>query len=109
MYYNVSLALYYCLVIAKIWREFQLQKIRIYLHGVPILLGLGLSFGGLPFYEAIAYVCHVAPPPGGQLWAVLLFVILAMASSIASRRDSILDSSGGIFDTLDRPLILQRT
>ena len=51
IFYNVSLATYYYLVVQWNWKESQLRKISTWLHVPPIVLGLALSFGSLPFYE----------------------------------------------------------
>lgn len=84
VFYNVSLAVYYLLVIAYSWREFQLQKIQVFLHGIPVTIGLGLAFGGIPSYEVFEYGCHLLPPPAGDLWPVLVFVVLPLGFSIAA-------------------------
>eukprot|EP00567_Pseudictyota_dubia_P008441 CAMPEP_0197439474 /NCGR_PEP_ID=MMETSP1175-20131217/6205_1 /TAXON_ID=1003142 /ORGANISM="Triceratium dubium, Strain CCMP147" /LENGTH=1214 /DNA_ID=CAMNT_0042969395 /DNA_START=77 /DNA_END=3721 /DNA_ORIENTATION=- len=88
IFYNVSLALYYTLVISKGWREFQLQKIQMYMHGLPLLVGVGLALGGLPVYDWIDYACHIQPfdPNNGktQLWPVLVFVVVPLGLSIMS-------------------------
>lgn len=84
IFYNVSLSLYFFLVVARNWREFQLKKIRLYMHVLPVLVGLGLSFGAIPSYQFLVYGCHLAPPPQGDLWAVLVFVVVPLGLSIAS-------------------------
>lgn len=89
VFYNVSLALYYVLVISQGWKELQLKKIRPYMHIVPVTVGLGLAFGGLSVYHWIEYGCHIQPftiddedDEKGDLWAVLVFVVLPLGLSI---------------------------
>lgn len=84
IFYNVSLAVYYVLVVVHSWREFQLMKVRLYMHALPLLLGLGLAFGGIPIYSAMEYSCHVLPPPDGPLWQVLVFVVLPVDIAIVA-------------------------
>ena len=67
IFYNVSLALYYLLVVLYNWREFQLKKIRLYMHLVPVLLGLGLALGAIPSYHWLEYGCHILPLPDGDI------------------------------------------
>ncbi|CAB9527065.1 expressed unknown protein [Seminavis robusta] len=82
VFMNVSLSIYYLLVIVFDWREFQLQKVRIYMHAIPILVGLGLALGGIPIYSWFEYACHLLPPPDGELWVSLVFVVLPLGISI---------------------------
>ncbi|CAB9503330.1 expressed unknown protein [Seminavis robusta] len=82
VFFNVSLAIYYVLVVAQGWKEFQLQKIRLYLLSGPVVVGLGLAFGALPIYHWLEYGCHIEPLPEGELWSVLVFVVLPLGLSI---------------------------
>ena len=88
IFYNVSLAFYYVMVVAYGRKEFQLKAIQHYLHGFPLLIGFGLAFGAIPRYHWIEYGCHILPhSPNykeGELWAVLVFVVLPLGFSIAS-------------------------
>ena len=59
-----------------------MKQISIYLHGLPLLLGFGLAFGGLPLYHSFGYGCHILPPPDGEIWASLVFVVLPIGISI---------------------------
>ena len=47
MTYNVSLAIYYILVITYGWKEIRIIKIEKYLHALPILAGFGTGFTAL--------------------------------------------------------------
>ena len=82
--YNVSLAMYYLLVIIRSWRERKLRKIRLFLHGPLLLVGFGLAFGGLPFYAGFDYVCHLAPDleRGDNLWKVFVFTVVPIGFSM---------------------------
>eukprot|EP00797_Seminavis_robusta_P008854 Sro162_g072850.2 (725) ;mRNA; r:45997-48171 len=82
VFFNVSLAIYYVLVVAQGWKEFQLQKIRLYLLSGPVVVGLGLAFGALPIYHWLEYGCHIETPPEGELWSALVFVVLPLGISI---------------------------
>ena len=82
IFYNVSLALYYVLVVAYGWREFHIRKIRLFLHAFPVALGLGLSLGAIPSYHWLEYGCHILPIPDGDLWSVLVFLVVPLGLSI---------------------------
>jgi hypothetical protein len=82
VFYNVSLAVYYLLVIVYAWRERGLVKIRHYLHGFPITFGVVLAFGGIPVYDWFEYGCHLLPPPDGDMAAVWMFAVGPIGISI---------------------------
>lgn len=84
VFYNVSLAFYYVLVISYSWREFQLQKVRIYLHAIPLTIGFGLAFGGITSYGYLEYGCHLTPHEDAEdpVWQVMVFVVLPLGLSI---------------------------
>lgn len=81
---NVSLAIYYVLTIARGWKEFQLRKIRLYLHGLPVVTGIGLACGAISNYHWIEYGCHILPPPEGDMLPILLFAVIPLGLSIIS-------------------------
>ena len=62
IFFNISLCLYYTLVIVYGWRDHQLGKIKRQLFLAPVTVGVGLSLAGIPFYESVVYACHIAPP-----------------------------------------------
>jgi len=101
IFYNVSLTLYYTLVISKGWREFQLRKIRLYMHLTPFLVGAGLALGGLTSYHWIEYGCHIQPfdkgQEGGELWQVLVFIVIPLGLSIISITCSMAAVYFGVF------------
>lgn len=80
VFYNVSLGVYYALVVAYGWREFQLRKIRLWMHILPLLLGVGLALGAIPSYHWFEYGCHILPTNNIP---VLVFVVLPLGISIA--------------------------
>lgn len=82
VFYNTSLAVYYLLVIKYGWKEFQLKKIQLYMHLLPVIVGVGLALGAIPVYHWIEYGCHLEPYPVGELWSVLVFAVLPLGLSI---------------------------
>ena len=84
IFYNVSLGIYYTLVVAYGWKEFQLRRIRVYMHIGPLLVGFGLAFGAIASYHWFEYGCHILPTSDGPLWQVLVFVILPLGISIGA-------------------------
>jgi hypothetical protein len=61
--YNGSLSIFYLLVIRYGWKEDQLKRIEPFLHGVPILWGLGTGIAGLclTLFNSANLWCWVAP------------------------------------------------
>ena len=57
-YVNVSLAVYYLLVINMDWKEHQMKKIRIWLFIAPITVGLSFALAGIPFYDNTILWCN---------------------------------------------------
>jgi hypothetical protein len=84
VFYNVSLAIYYLLVIVYSWKERNLVEIREYLHGIPIMVGVVLAFGGIPVYDWFEYGCHLLPPPDGSMAMVLVLAVGPIGFSIVS-------------------------
>ena len=88
IFYNVSLAIYYVMVVAYNRKESQLKAIQHYLHGFPLLLGIGLALGAIPKYHWIDYGCHILPYSPkyneGELWPVLVFIAVPLGFSIVA-------------------------
>ena len=96
--YNISLAIYYILVIVKGWKENRVSKIEKYLHAIPILAGLGTGFAGLALklYNGAGWICWIAPAPNNperhnpnygifrlaflyaDAWAIIIFLAICM-------------------------------
>jgi hypothetical protein len=55
----MALSVYYFLVITKGMRESQLRRLKYWFHVPTLLVGFGLAFAGIPFYENIFVVCHI--------------------------------------------------
>jgi len=46
------------------------------------MVGCGLAFAGIPFYDWYVYGCHLRPPPFGPLWMVMVFAVLPLGFSV---------------------------
>jgi len=57
-YMNVSLAVYYYLVIKQSWSETRLKKVRWVLFLVPVAVGLAWAFAGINFYDSLNLWCN---------------------------------------------------
>jgi hypothetical protein len=79
VFYNVSLSAYYVLVIVYGWREADLRRIRLWLHVIPLLLGIGLALAGLPIYDWMEYGCMM---PIHERWSSLVFGVVPLGLSI---------------------------
>jgi hypothetical protein len=87
VFYAMSLAFYYYLVIALGWKEFQLRKILLAFHGLPLIVGFTLAFAAIPQYDLMVYVCHLEPASSngdGELWPILVFVVIPLSIAIVS-------------------------
>jgi len=97
--YNISLAVYYLLVVVKGWKEKRVEQVERYLHAAPIVAGLGTSFTalGLKLFNGAGWICWIAPglpnhperhnPSFGvfrlaflyaDAWAIILFLAVVM-------------------------------
>lgn len=84
VFYTVSLMAYYVLVVVYGWRESKLKSVQFYLHGLPWILGFVLAFGGLPIYHWIEFVCYILPPPEGDYWPVMIFIVIPIGFSLVA-------------------------
>ena len=73
MFYNLSLSLYFFMVIVLRWREKFLRQILVGAHVGVIATGLGMSIGALPYIEAQFGVCGILPPLTASQWQISLF------------------------------------
>jgi hypothetical protein len=76
LFYNVTLSVYYLLVIVYGMRETQVKKYRLYLTVAPVLAALVMAFKGLPYYTNILLMCSVAPPPEQETWGPIIGFVL---------------------------------
>ena len=78
IFYNISLSVYYKLVIVHTWRNDRLRQIQGRFHIVPIALALVLAFGSIPFYRPSITYCHffVEPSVEPVETAVALFAFI---------------------------------
>lgn len=98
--YNISLAIYYLLVVVRGWKEHRVAGVEKYLHAFPIAAGLGTGITGLvmKLYNGAGWICWIAPglpnhperhnPNYGvfrlaflyaDAWAIILFLAATMA------------------------------
>eukprot|EP00565_Helicotheca_tamesis_P009073 CAMPEP_0185728338 /NCGR_PEP_ID=MMETSP1171-20130828/3716_1 /TAXON_ID=374046 /ORGANISM="Helicotheca tamensis, Strain CCMP826" /LENGTH=823 /DNA_ID=CAMNT_0028397037 /DNA_START=55 /DNA_END=2526 /DNA_ORIENTATION=+ len=59
---NVSMAIYYLLVITYGWPERRLMNVRLMLFACPIAVGLAFAFAGIPFYGNLILWCNNTAP-----------------------------------------------
>jgi hypothetical protein len=57
-YMNVSLSVYYLLMIKYAWPESKIKKWKTPLFACPILVGTIFAFAGLPFYDNMILFCN---------------------------------------------------
>ena len=96
--YNISLAIYYLLVIVRGWKQKDVSEVEKYLHALPILAGFGTGFAGLvlKLYNGAGWICWIAPSPNNperdnklygifrlaflyaDAWAIIIFLSMGM-------------------------------
>jgi hypothetical protein len=80
MFYNVTLSIYYMMVIVYGLRETQMQKYAPYLLVPPIVIALAMAFAGLSLYQPIDLMCSIAPPPeASSWWPIIGFTLFPVA------------------------------
>jgi len=52
-----------------------LQKHQWWMHGIPLTIGIGLAFAGIPFYENVVVGCHVSIPPYASWYPTIIFTL----------------------------------
>jgi hypothetical protein len=57
-YMNVSLSFYYLLILKFGWSESRIDRLRAWLFGVPIVIGLTFAFAGIPYYDNMILWCN---------------------------------------------------
>lgn len=60
IFYNLGLSLYFMMIICNGWKEHDFRPRMKYVHAVILVCGIGLAFGGLPFYGAQFGTCYVS-------------------------------------------------
>jgi hypothetical protein len=60
--YNMSLSFYFLMVVRYGMKEYQMKKLRLWLHVPALVLGFALAFAGIPYYEKLSYGCYIRPP-----------------------------------------------
>jgi hypothetical protein len=70
--YHIPLSIYFLLSIGYAWRESALRKAAIWFHAPLLIVGLGLAFGGLPFYSYTPAACWMPVPPLTNTYAYIL-------------------------------------
>jgi hypothetical protein len=77
---SMMLSLYFTFVIVDNWKERQVQKIRKWMHIVPIVAGFSLAFAGIPHYQNSIVMCYIAPYPIEEDWTnSLVFAMIPIA------------------------------
>ncbi|KAL3938619.1 MAG: hypothetical protein SGBAC_006513 [Bacillariaceae sp.] len=72
-FFNISLSIYYVLVVVHGWKDHQLKKARPFLLSVPVVCAMILASGGIPFYDAIWVGCWFVPRPYTDDWSAFGF------------------------------------
>lgn len=80
--YQISLSSYFLFVIYYGWQETKINRYTCFFH-IPLLIGLGLAFAGLPFYENMIFLCYI--PRGDQSGSyaeILIFLFIPLSLSV---------------------------
>jgi len=81
-YINVSLSVYYLLVIKMGKREQQMKKYRMWLFVCPITVGLAFAFAGIPFYDNMILWCNNAASWWPEIPVALAILIATVIMTI---------------------------
>ena len=83
MYYNACLSLYFMLVIAYNWKEFQFQNILPRVHVAIGVVGFSMALGSIPFVGSSGSqfgICSLLKPPAiSSMWPIALFVTVPIS------------------------------
>ena len=71
--YNLALSTYFYLTLAREWSEDRVRHIQYWLLGMPLVCGLALAFGAIPYYRNVFVFCHIDLPPSAPTWYPVLF------------------------------------
>jgi len=74
---NVSLSVYYLMIIKFGWNDDRLKKFRIWFYVCPIVTGLAFAFAGIPFYTNMILWCN----NGAKWWPEIPVIISIIAAT----------------------------
>eukprot|EP00550_Attheya_septentrionalis_P002410 CAMPEP_0198280698 /NCGR_PEP_ID=MMETSP1449-20131203/727_1 /TAXON_ID=420275 /ORGANISM="Attheya septentrionalis, Strain CCMP2084" /LENGTH=1194 /DNA_ID=CAMNT_0043976127 /DNA_START=257 /DNA_END=3841 /DNA_ORIENTATION=+ len=80
-YLNAALSVNYLLMLKYGWSESKMLKIRPWLFGIPVVIGLVFAFAGLPYYDNVILWCNNAnanPWPHLPMTFAIVFVTVIM-------------------------------
>jgi hypothetical protein len=66
IFYNMSLSVYFLMVVRYGMKEHQIKKLRLWLHVPALVVGFALAFAGIPLYERLQFGCYIMPPPRAE-------------------------------------------
>ena len=79
IFYNMSLSIYFWLVICRNWKEHQFRKLRLWIHVVICSVGTALALSAIPYVGPALSGCDVLIPPGtATLWPATIFYIIPL-------------------------------
>lgn len=58
-FFNLSLAVYYALIIIRGWNDRQIARYKVCLVGIPVLLGVVLAGAAFPYFGRLVTMCYV--------------------------------------------------
>jgi len=83
VFFNLVLAIYFYLIIARRWREDDFRRVRHLVFGTALFVGISLACGGIPFYEANLFICYIHAPPFTTSWIpITFFFFIPICSAI---------------------------
>ena len=77
-YINVSLSIYYLLVLKYGWSERKIKKVKPFFFIFPIVVGLTFAFAGIPFYDNMVLWCNNA----AEIWPEIPMVIAIFVATV---------------------------
>ena len=83
IFFNLCLAIHFWLTVCAKWNNRKLARFNRWARSVALLVGLGLAFAGLPFYDFGIHACQIYPPPLARSWVpVLAITIIPIAVAL---------------------------
>lgn len=78
-FYNMTLSFLYLMTIRYGWRDHELRRVSKYFH-LASIAGLGMAFGGIPFYGNTVWGCYIqAPPFADSITPLVMFSIIPIS------------------------------